>query len=174
MFVQVPVVIAALCGAGAVAGAAASDALAGRKSTFAGLLAGAAAGCALGLGGGLAIGVGAEAVFPTWMAAGGNVVTWGGLGATGGQLAAAEAAATGGATIWGTFTGTALNLAEAVGVSATVTYPYWSNLSSKFVSGASSATALVGPELTAASVLVTRELPVLQRLGVNITFVFHP
>src|SRR5215204_4719113 len=59
--VQVPVVVGALCGAGAVAGAVAAHALAGRKSTIAGLLTGAVAGCAMGVGGGWLLGIGLEA-----------------------------------------------------------------------------------------------------------------
>jgi len=163
MFVPIPVAMAALCGAGAVAGAAASHALAGRKSTFASLLAGAAAGCALGYGGGLVIGAGVDFAFPTLIARGGNVILWESLKG-GGQLAASEAAATGGASIWGTFTGTALRLAEAAGVSTSLTDVVWLSLSSRFVAGAASATVLSGSGLTnRASAFVMRELPVLQQ-----------
>ena len=168
MFVQVPVVIAALCGAGAVAGAAASDALAGRKSTIATLLAGAAAGCAMGVGGGLVIGAGVDSAFPTLIARGGNVVLWESLRG-GGQLAASEAAAAGSASIWGTFTGTALRLAEAAGVSTSLTDVVWLSLSSRFVTGAASATVLSGSGLTnRASAFVIRELPVLQQNTVKL------
>ena len=93
--------------------------------------------------------------------------------AGGGQLAAAEAAATGSASIWGTFTGSALNLAEAVGISTVITNPFWLDLSSKFVSGARSATVLSGSGLTRASAFLSRELTVLQDKGAKILMVLY-
>jgi len=173
-FVPAAVVGGVLCATGAVAGAAGYQQLSGRKSTFGGLLAGAAAGCAAGLGLGWAIGIALEAAVPSVMAGGGEVVLWGGLGSTGVQLAGAEAAATGSATIMQTFTGSALKLAEAAGLSYSLTLPWWKDVSARFVSGAGSATALVGSSLTEASVLLTTELPVLRDLGVNITYVLFP
>lgn len=88
------------------------------------------------------------------------------------QLAGAKAAAGSGATIFQTFAGSALRLAEAVGVSTSVTAPWWKDLSANFVSGAGSAVAMIGSGLTQASTLVTRELPVLRELGVRITYVY--
>jgi RHS repeat-associated protein len=174
--VQLPVVIAGLCGAGAVAGAAASHALAGRKSTFAGLLTGAAAGCAMGLGGGWLFGIGLEAALPSIMATGENIVLWGGVASGGAQLARAEAVVSGSATIAATFTGSALRLAEAVGFNGEKLRPLWNYVSRGFVSGAESATALIGPLLAdptyaAKSILVTQELPKLQQTGARVTYI---
>jgi len=180
-FVQLPVVIAGLCGAGALAGAAAYDALAGRKSTFAGLIAGAAAGCAFGLGGGWLVGVGVETAFPAIMANGGRVVLWGGLASgSGSQLARAEAAASGAATIAQTFSSSTLRLIEATHIfSEKALEPWWNTLSRNFVSGAQSATALLGslladPSFAAKSALVQEELPKLQQMGTRVTFVLFP
>jgi RHS repeat-associated protein len=173
-FVPVAAVAGALCATGAVAGAAAHHSLAGRKSTFVGFLAGAAAGCAAGVALGWGIGIALEAAVPSAMLAGGQATLWGGLGASGAQMAAIEATAIGGVTIHQTFTGSALRLIEAAGVSSSLTVPLWRALSTNFVSGAGSATALVGSRLAAESVLITKELPVLQALGVKTTYLLFP
>jgi RHS repeat-associated protein len=175
-FVHLPAVVGALCGVGAVSGAAAAHALAGRKTTYAGLIAGAAAGCAMGVGGGWAFGVGLEAAFPTIMASGGNVVLWGGVASDkGAVLARAEAVVSGSATIAQTFSGSTLRSLEAIGFNAENFKPIWNTLSRGFVSGAESATALIGPLLAdpsyaAKSILVTKELPVLQQTGARVTY----
>jgi len=123
---------------------------------------------------GWGIGIAVETAVPSAMLAGGGATLWGGMGASGARLAAVEAAKIGGATIHQTFTGTALRLIEAAGVSTSLTLPWWKELSAKFVSGAGTATVLVGSKLSADSVLLTRELPVLQALGAKITYVLHP
>src|SRR5687767_3311325 len=124
-FVPVAALAGALCATGAVAGAAAHHSLAGRKSTFVGLLGGAAAGCAAGVVLGWGIGIAVETAVPSAMLAGGGATLWGGMGASGARLAAVEAAKIGGATIHQTFTGTALRLIEAAGVSTSLTLPWW-------------------------------------------------
>ena len=138
------------------------------------MLGSAAAGCLGGMGLGWGIGIALEAAVPSIMVGGGNVVLWGGLGSTGAQLARTEAAATASATIMQTFTGSALRLAEAAGLSYSYTLPWWKDLSAKLVSGSGSATVLLGSGLTEAHVLVTTELPVLRDLGVKVTYVLFP
>jgi hypothetical protein len=108
------------------------------------------------------------------MVGGGQATLWGGFGlGVGRQLATAKAAEIGAATIYQTFTGTALSLAELAGVSGVLTQPFWSGLSGNFLSGAGSATILIGPQLTSASVLMAKELPVLLQNRAVLTFVFH-
>ena len=173
-FIPVAAVGGALCATGAVAGASAYKALAGRKSSLEGMLAGAAAGCAGAIGLGWGIGIALEAAVPTIMAGGGQVTLWGGLGATGAQLAGAEATASNAATIFQTFSGSALRLLEGTGLSTSLTGPLWKELSANFVSGASSATALIGSSLATTSTLIERELPVLREMGTRITYVLFP
>lgn len=171
--VPVAVVGGALCATGAIAGASSYHSLAGRKSTFFGFLAGAAAGCAAGLTLGWGMGIAFEAAFPSYMLGGANASLWAGAGSTGARLAIGDAATTGGATIYHSFTGSALSLAESLGLRS-LTALAWPYVSSQFVAGAGSATVFLGRGLTEGSIFLTRELPVLQRAGVNITYVFLP
>lgn len=174
ILVPAAVVAGVLCATGATAGASAHHIIAGRKSTFLGFLGGAALGCAAGLGLGGIAGIAFEAAFPSYMLAGAKASLWAGAGARGATLAGTNAAATAGATIHQTFTGSALKLAELVGVSSSVTGLIWPHFSSRFVSGAGSATVFIGRAITEASVFLARELPVLQRNAVNIEYVFLP
>jgi RHS repeat-associated protein len=172
-FVPVAAVGAALCATGAVAGAAAYQSLAGRKSSFLGLLASASAGCVGGLGSGWLTGIVLEATFPSVMLAGGQAAVWGGLGPVGPQLAATKAAEIGAATIYETFTGSILAGLDVAGAGAVSAY-YWPTFSANFVSGAGSATVLVGRGLSSISVLVTKELPILLKNKTLLEYIFHP
>lgn len=169
-FVPAAVVGGILCATGAVAGASAHHALAGRKSTFLGFLEGAAIGCAAGVGLGWGVGIALEAMMPTLMVAGGHVVLWGGL-ATGSQLAATRALNIGATTINQTFSGVALKLVERIGVRGSLTQPIWASLSERFVLGARSATVLLGPKVKPESIFYTKELPMLLRQQATIKVV---
>jgi len=172
-FVPQAVVAGALCAVGAVAGSYTYQQLAGRKTSFAGFLGSAAAGCVGGLGLGWGIGIALEAVIPSIMVGGGQVALWGGIGIAGGrQLATAKAAEIGAATIYQTFTGSALSLVEAA-IPNTMTQPLWSALSGSFVSSAGSATVLIGRQLTSTSVFMTNELPVLLQNRAVLEFIFY-
>jgi RHS repeat-associated protein len=165
-FVSMAVVGATLCATGAVAGAAAYQALSGRKSTFLGFLTGAAAGCVGGIAAGWAIGVAVEAMFPSLMLAGGEAQLWTGVSAS---LARAEAATYGRALVESTFTGSAIALARDIGfMSRDTAFKMVQWLSANFVSGASSATVLLGPEVNTAKTFFTHELPVLESTGASI------
>ena len=121
---------------------------------------------------GWGIGIAVEAAFPWLMLGGGQAQLWTGLGAEGSQLAAAEAAATGGATISSTFIGSVavpvLALAEKVGASGSFIISAWRYISANFVAGAGSATALVGPQADASKTFFTTELPSLVANGVSV------
>jgi RHS repeat-associated protein len=163
-FVPTAAVGVALCGVGAAAGAYAAYAFAGDKPSLGAVAAGVAGGCAAGIGLGWGIGIGLEATFPGLMLAGGHGFFWdgiaGGLGAT---LANVQAGAIGAATIGQTFTGSALALAEKVGISYQSLQPYWVALSRGFASGAGSATVAVGNGASTASVYGSTELPAFSR-----------
>ena len=173
ILVPAAVVAGVLCATGATAGAAAHHVIAGRKSTFLGFLEGAALGCAAGLGLGGIAGIAFEAAFPRYILAGAKASLWSGAGSTGARLAVADAASTGGATIYHTFMGSALSLTETLGLRS-LTALAWPYVSSQFASGAGSATVFIGRALTDGSIFLTRELPALQRAGANITYVFLP
>ena len=172
-FVHVAVVGGVLCATGAVAGASAHHQLSGRKSSFAGLLASTAAGCAAGLGFGWLTGVAVELAMPSIMTAGGNVGLWSGLGKFGPALARMKAAEIGAATIYDTFAGSTLTFLETIRF-APLAAVFWPTVSNKFVSGAGSATILVGRGLSASSVLLTKELPVLLKNQATLQYIFHP
>ena len=140
-------------------------------------------GLCLGVGVGWGVGIGVEAAFPGVMAWGENIALWGGFEAgAGAVLARAEAAASNSATIYDTFTGSTLGmvdklLALAQMQSLRVTDSLWKALSANWVSGAGSATALLGeglnnPELRAASTLIT-ELKILNDLGTKVTYILY-
>jgi RHS repeat-associated protein len=171
-FVPQAVVAGALCAAGAVAGSYTYQQLAGRKTSFAGFLGSAAAGCVGGLGLGWAIGIALEAAIPSIMVGGGQVTVWGGFGSVGPQLATAKAAEIGATTIYQTFTGSTLSLLDSAGVGA-LTASYWPTLSANFVSGAGSATVLVGRGLSGGSVLL-KELRVLLQNQAVLNHIFYP
>jgi RHS repeat-associated protein len=165
-FVPMAVVGATLCATGAVTGAAAYQALSGRKSTFLGFLAGAAVGCVGGIGLGSLVGLAVEWAFPTLMAAGGEVQLWAGVSAT---VASVEAATYGRALVGSTFSGSAIRLAQSYGILSDKTaYGIMQSLSANFVSGASSASVLLGPSVDAAKTFFTYELPVLESTGASI------
>jgi RHS repeat-associated protein len=172
-FVPVPAVIGTLCAAGALGGAYTHHTLAGRKASLGGYLRSAAAGCAAGVALGWGLGIAFEAAFPGYMLAGGKASLWAGAGAGGAKLAIADAATTGGATIYQTFMGSALSLSESVGLRS-LTALAWPYVSSQFVSGASSATVFIGRGVTEASIFLTRELPVLQQNATTLMYVFLP
>jgi hypothetical protein len=106
------------------------------------------------------------------MVGGGEAAVWGGLGSVGPQLASAKAAEIGATTIYQTFTGSTLWLLDTAGLGV-LTKSYWPTLSANFVSGAGSATALIGHELTSTSVFMTQELPVLLQNQAVLSFIFH-
>jgi hypothetical protein len=111
------------------------------------------------------------------MLAGGMAQLWTGLGKGGARVAAAEAAATGAATLQSTFSGSAaepvLRLAEKAGLSGKLVDAAWKYLSRNFVSGAGSANALVGSEATLAKTFFTSELPslVANRVSVAMRYI---
>jgi hypothetical protein len=88
-------------------------------------------------------------------------------------MATAKAAEIGATTIYETFTGSTLWLLDTAGIGA-ATASYWPTLSSNFVSGAGSATVLVGRGLSAVSVLLSKELPVLLQNQAALNYVFYP
>ena len=103
------------------------------------------------------------------MLAGGQAQLYTGIGASGATIAAAEAAATGGAVMQSTFSGSALAAAQGLGViSSGTAFGMWQTLSTNFASGAGSASVLFGPEATAAKTFATHELPALVANGASI------
>jgi RHS repeat-associated protein len=165
-FVSAPVVAGVLCATGAIAGAYAYNQLSGRKTTIGGYAASAAAGCLGGVGLGWGIGVAVEAMFPGLMLAGGEAQLWAGVSA---NLARAEAAAYGRALVNSTFSGSAIGIAQTLGLmSGNTAYGMMQSLSSNFLSGASSASVLLGPEANATKTFFTHELPTLVQNGANI------
>jgi hypothetical protein len=172
-FVPPAIVGAGLCAVGAASGIYAYQELSTRKTSFGGFVGSAAAGCIGGLGLGWGFGIALEAAIPTIMVGGGQAGLWGGLGTAGPQLASAKAAEIGAATIYQTFTGSTLWLLDTAGIGA-LTASYWPTLSANFVSGAGSATILVGRGLSGVSVLLTKELPVLLQNRAALSYILYP
>jgi RHS repeat-associated protein len=168
-FVSMAVVGATLCATGSIVGAYAYykyQQTSGRKTAMSGYLASASAGCLGGIAAGWAIGVAVEAMFPSLMLAGGEAQLWTGVSAS---LARAEAATYGRALVESTFTGSAIALARDIGfMSRDTAFKMVQWLSANFVSGASSATVLLGPEVNTAKTFFTHELPVLESTGASI------
>ena len=155
-----------LCATGAIAGGYAYHQLSGRKVSIGGYAAFAAAGCLGGVTLGWGIGVAVETLFPGLMLGGGEAQLWVGVGAS---LARTEAAAYGRALVNSTFSGSAIGLAQTIGlISRARAYEWFKSLSSNFVSGAGSVSVLFGPEADATKAFFTHELPTLLQDGTNI------